>query len=73
MICIIHESIWDLGWGKKHGSKEYWRKYGNEEFKFVLNSHYSTIYKKPNNLLTNYLLKNCFQDLKKIFSKDYFP
>ena len=52
MICIIHESIWDLGLGKKHGSKEYWRKYGNsKELEFLLNLRYSTIYKKPNNLL----------------------
>ena len=49
----LHNPRIHLGFrmGKKHGSKEYWRKQGNGELKFALNSHYSTIYKKPNNLL----------------------
>ena len=49
----LHNPRIHLGFrmGKKHGSKEYWRKQVKGELKFALNSHYSTIYKKPNNLL----------------------
>ena len=60
MVYVISTNFYDLHnlrihlgvrMGKKHGGKEYWRKYGNEKFEFVLNSHYSTTYKKPNNVL----------------------